>query len=88
MNIPPELVKAFDGRLQPGVVTDTFGEGKKLKRRYGFTEYPALVFVRDGAYVGTLTRVQDWADYLNKISNLFTSPGKRPPGFKVPVVAA
>jgi hydrogenase-1 operon protein HyaE len=84
----PELVKAFGGRLQPGVVTDTFGDGKQLKRQYGFTEYPALVFLRDGSYVGTLARVQDWADYLNKIKDLFTAPTKRPPGFKVPVVAA
>jgi hydrogenase-1 operon protein HyaE len=84
----PELVHAFNGQLRPGVVTDTFGDGKQLKRQYGFTEYPALVFIRDGGYVGTLTRVQDWADYLSKISNLLTSPTKRPPGFKVPVVAA
>jgi hydrogenase-1 operon protein HyaE len=84
----PELVKAFEGRLRPGVVTDTFGDGMQLKRQYGFAEYPALVFIRDGGYVGALTRVQDWTDYLSKISDLFTAPTKRPPGFKVPVVAA
>jgi len=84
----PELVEAFAGQIRPGVVTDTFGDGKQLKRQYGFTEYPALVFVRDGDYVGTIARVQDWADYLGKISDLFVAPPKRPPGFKIPVVAA
>ncbi|MGI9205661.1 MAG: hydrogenase-1 expression HyaE [Woeseiaceae bacterium] len=84
----PELVEAFAGQLRPGVVTDTFGDGKQLKRQYGFTEYPALVFVRDGDYVGTIMRVQDWADYLGRISNLFVAPPKRPPGFRIPVVAA
>ena len=82
----PELVKAFEGRLRPGVVTDTFGDGLQLKRQYGFAEYPALVFIRDGGYVGALTRVQDWTDYLSKINVLLASPGRRAPGFSVPVV--
>lgn len=84
----PELVKAFDGRLRPGVVTDVFGDGKTLKHRYGFMEYPALVFVRSGDYVGTLTRIQDWGVYLEKVAGLFDSEPKRPPGFSIPVVSA
>lgn len=84
----PELVKAFDGQLRPGVVTDVFGDGKTLKRQYGFSEYPSLVFVRSGEYVGTITRIQDWGDYLDKISDLFIAAPKRPPGFSIPVVTA
>lgn len=84
----PELVAAFDGRLRPGVVTDVFGDGLALKRQYGFTEYPALVFVRAGEYVGTLTRIRDWAEYLDKISDFFVAAPKRAPGFSIPVVSA
>lgn len=84
----PELVTAFDGRLNPGVVTDVFGDGLAMKRRYGFTEYPALVFVRGGDYVGTLTRIRDWGDYLEEIGALFASAPRRPPGFSIPVVSA
>lgn len=84
----PELVRAFDGQLRPGVVTDVFGDGKTLKRQYGFSEYPSLVFVRSGEYVGTITRIQDWGDYLDKISDLFIAAPKRPPGFSIPVVTA
>ena len=84
----PELVKAFDGQLRPGVVTDVFGDGKLLKRQYGFSEYPSLVFVRSGEYVGTITRIQDWGEYLDKISDLFVAAPKRPPGFSIPVVTA
>ncbi len=84
----PELVSAFDGQLRPGVVTDVFGDGKTLKRHYGFTEYPSLVFVRSGDYVGTITRIQDWGEYLDKISDLFVASPKRPPGFSIPVVTA
>ena len=83
----PELVAVFDGRVNPGVVVDTFGSGMKLKRQYGFSHYPSLVFVRDGEYVGTITRIQDWVDYIAQISAMFTVPGRRAPGFSVPVVA-
>ncbi len=85
--ILPELVDAFDQRFNPGVVTDTFGAGMTLKRQYGFTHYPSLVFVRDGEYVGTISRIQDWSDYLSKIQSFFTAPVRRAPGFSIPVVA-
>lgn len=84
----PELVQAFDGQLRPGVVTDVFGDGKLLKRQYGFSEYPALIFVRSGEYVGTICRIRDWGEYLDTISDLFVAAPKRPPGFSIPVVTA
>jgi len=82
----PELIATFAPQLNPGVVTDTFGAGQKLKQKYGFTHYPSLVFVRGGEYVGTISRIQDWSDYLTKINGLLASPGRRAPGFSIPVV--
>jgi hydrogenase-1 operon protein HyaE len=82
----PELVAAFDGKLNPGVVTDTFGDGKVLKRQYGFSHFPALVFVRGGDYVGAISRIQDWADYLEQVGKLLSAPPRRAPGFSIPVV--
>ncbi|MGB5164505.1 MAG: hypothetical protein WBN09_06635 [Woeseiaceae bacterium] len=84
----PELLRAFEGRLHPGVVTDTFGAGKTLKRTYGFSHFPALVFVRGGEYVGTICRIQDWGEYIEKISELLVAPPRRAPGFSIPVVTA
>jgi hydrogenase-1 operon protein HyaE len=83
----PELINAFGDQLYPGVVTDTYGAGKALKQEYGFPQYPALVFVRAGEYVGTITRIQDWSDYLVKIKALLTAAPRRAPGFSIPVVA-
>ena len=82
----PELVATFAPQLNPGVVTDTYGAGQKLKQKYGFTHYPSLVFVRGGEYVGTISRIQDWADYLSQINVLLSSPGRRAPGLGIPVV--
>lgn len=83
----PELINAFNGQLNPGVVTDTYGAGKELKQKYGFSQYPALVFVREGEYVGAITRIQDWSEYLSKINTLLAAPPRRAPGFSIPVVA-
>ena len=84
----PELMKVFPGRLNPGVVTDTFGDGVKLKRMYGFTHYPSLVFVRDGGYVGTISRIQGWEEYISSINEFFVAEPRRPPGFSFEVVSA
>ena len=82
----PELVAAFDGQLNPGVVTDTFGDGKVLKRKYGFSYFPSLVFVRGGEYVGAISRIQDWGDYVDQVGELLVAPPSRAPGFAIPVV--
>ncbi|MBT8081322.1 MAG: hydrogenase-1 expression HyaE [Gammaproteobacteria bacterium] len=84
----PELMHVFAGRLNAGVVTDVFGDGKTLKRRYGFSQYPALVFVRSGDYVGTIMRMRDWAEYIGSINEFLVAPPRRPPGFSIDIVSA
>ena len=84
----PELVSAFEGQLTPGVVADTWGAGKTLRQQYGFSAYPSLVFVRGGEYVGAITRIQDWSEYLDKIAELLVAAPRRAPGFSIPVVTA
>lgn len=80
----PELVKAYAGQLRPGVV-ERDAEAA-LQQRYGFKAWPALVFVRAGGWLGTVSGIQNWSDYLREINALLTAEPSRPPGFKVPVV--
>jgi hydrogenase-1 operon protein HyaE len=82
----PELVKTFEGRLTAGVVAAD--AERELQRHYGFIAWPALVFLRDGGYLGAITRIQNWAEYLHDINNLITADVRRPPGFKIPVRSA
>jgi len=82
----PELVKAFGGALHPAVVADE--DGKTLQQHYAFTAWPTLVFLRDGGYLGGLTGIRDWAEYLQAISDLVVAEVQRPPGLGVPVVSA
>ena len=84
----PELLEAFPGTLNVGVVTDTFGAGVKLKRLYGFTHFPSLVFVRGGGYVGTISRIRDWQEYLALINELLVAEPRRRPGIPIEVVSA
>lgn len=83
--ILPELVKAFDGRLHAALVAGAAEQ--ELQARYGFKTWPALVFLRGGEYLGVITQVQNWDDYLREITRLLASSPTRPPGFRVPVVA-
>ena len=83
----PELVRAFEGQLRPGVVTRVFEVEQELQRHYGFREFPALVFVREGRYLGAISRIRDWHEYLELVTELMAAEPRRPPGFKIPVVA-
>ncbi len=82
--ILPELIQAFGGELRAGVIARS--AEVKLQMHYGFNAWPALVFLRDGAYLGVITGVQNWTDYLQAIQTLLSSAPSRPPGFKLPVV--
>lgn len=81
----PELIGAFQGFLKPGVITAE--AERELQRHYGFPTWPALVFLRDGGYLGAIAGIQNWSEYLQQIDELTKSEVKRPPGFKIPVVA-
>jgi hydrogenase-1 operon protein HyaE len=83
--ILPELLKAFGGRLQAALI-DRDSE-HALQGRYGFGTWPALVFLRRGQYLGVITQVQNWEDYLREIGRLLASPPVKAPGFKIPVVS-
>ncbi len=84
--ILPELVKEYGGRFQPAVVE--LASQRKLQGRYGFNEWPTLVFLRRGQFLGFISRVQDWNVYIQKINDLLTSEPKPLPGIGVVVEQA
>ncbi len=81
--ILPELVKAFDGRFSAAVVG--MPDQHKLQMRYGFREWPTLVFLKNGKYLGAISRVQDWHVYLEDISRILAAKPGRAPDFLLPV---
>ena len=77
-----ELDKALDHRVTP-LVADRRDE-RALQRRYRFTAFPALVFLRAGGYLGCIERVLDWDDYLRRIPEILAAEPRDPPPFAFP----
>ncbi|WP_432474066.1 hypothetical protein [Amphritea sp. HPY] len=81
--ILPELLKQFP-QLSPAVISRS--AEKPLQGRYNFTVWPALVLLKQGRYLGTISKVQDWDTYLKDIHSLLAKEPTRNPGIGIPVV--
>lgn len=75
--ILPELHSAFDGRFETGVVDESIED--EVQARYGFQQWPSLVLLHDGEYLGCVARLRDWPVYLEEIATLLNSDTTRPP---------
>lgn len=81
--ILPELVKEYGNRFSAAVIEQD--SQRKLQARYDFREWPTLIFLRKGEYLGAISRVQDWNDYIMKINDLLTSEPKKVLSIGVPI---
>ena len=81
-----ELVRHFDGRLRPAVVARE--DERALQAIYGFEIWPALVFLRKDQYLGAISRIRDWTDYLEQIQGFLDASPVRPPAPRIPILPA
>lgn len=82
----PEVLKGFAGRVRAGVAAPP--ESAAIAQRFGVTRFPALLFQRDGDYVGVLEGMRDWASFAPAIERMLAQPASRPPTVGIPVTAA
>jgi hydrogenase-1 operon protein HyaE len=82
----PELNAAFAGRLEIGVLAREHEDA--LARRFGVQRWPSLVFLRAGGYLGVVSGMRDWGDYLHEMGEVLAREPSRPPTVGIPVVAA
>jgi hydrogenase-1 operon protein HyaE len=82
----PELQQAFGRRFGIGVIEPA--EEDALARRYGVQRWPSLVFLRDGAYLDTVSGMHDWDDYLRLVGQALARTPGRAPSVGIPLVAA
>lgn len=66
----PELLKHFQ-ELRGAIIHPGFEH--TLQKQYDFTVWPALAFFRQGEYLGAITGIQNWEDYIMTIPKLFMS---------------
>ena len=84
--IVPEIARAFPGRFAVGVLLPE--AARAIQPRYGFRRWPAIVVVRDGAYVGAVDGLRNWDDYLAEVGALLAARPSRPPTVGIAVKAA
>lgn len=84
--IAPEVARAFAGQLRVGVLYPD--AARKVAPRFGFARWPALVMLRDGAYVGAIDGLRNWDEYLNETRQLLDAEPSRPPSVGIAVKSA
>ncbi len=50
-----------------------------LLQRYGVARAPAVVFLRDGEFVGVLQGIRDWSEYQAEVARLLAGPAQPKP---------
>lgn len=84
--ILPDLVASLlpgvDGR-RVGILAPAVA--RPLAARYGIRYWPALLVLRDGAYLGTIEGLQDWAIYRRRLPEILAAAPSRPPGIGIAV---
>ncbi|MBI5257194.1 MAG: hydrogenase [Burkholderiales bacterium] len=81
----PELQRCAGRRFAIGVVERE--DEDAIARRFACQRWPALVFLRDGGYVATISGMLDWTDYLERVQQALALPAGRVPGIGIPLVA-
>lgn len=84
--ILPEALKSLGDRISRHVAgPDT---APALMQKFGIARAPAVVFLRDGEFVGALNGIRDWGEYQAEVARLLSGPSQpKPIGIPVRVAA-
>ena len=80
--ILPEILKELRGRLTATVIAPE--SEREVQKRYHFNKFPALIFLRDGGYLGAIPKVLDWVDYMREVPEILAREVTEIPGFVLP----
>jgi hydrogenase-1 operon protein HyaE len=84
--ILPEIAAAVPQRLRIGVLAPVLANAKAAL--YGVRRWPALVFLRDGGWLGNVEGLRDWAEYVAATNEVLAGAARPLPPKVIPVVAA
>ncbi len=82
----PELLTAAGTGLRAAVLQPV--DAKAVQQRFGVGRLPALLFVRDGGYVGVIEGIRDWAEFVAEVTAQLHKPVTRAPSIGITVTAA
>jgi hydrogenase-1 operon protein HyaE len=84
--ILPELLRAATRPFRIGVLPPPLANAHAAK--FGVRRWPALVFTRDGQWLGNVEGLRDWADYVAAVNELLEGPTRALPARVIPLSAA
>lgn len=79
----PELLQALPNQFRTVVVSQSIE--RSLQKTYGFRVWPALVFLRNRQYLGTIEKIRDWSEYMADIPVILANKPRRAPGIGISV---
>ena len=79
--ILPEILKQFP-QLAPALIEKP--AERALQLRFRFNAFPALVFLRGEGYLGAISRLLGWQEYLSEVCTILAREPSDPPPYKFP----
>jgi hydrogenase-1 operon protein HyaE len=84
--ILPEIRKAAPRPFRLGVLPPALANAKAAT--YGVRRWPALVFLRDGGWLGNIEGLRDWSEYVALAGTLLAGETRPLPPKVIPVATA
>lgn len=84
--ILPEVARLHGPFASVGVLVPELA--RERAAAYGVRRWPALVFLRDGGFLGAVEGLRAWADYVALPREILAGPVREPPRRVIPVAAA
>ncbi|MBV8047919.1 MAG: hypothetical protein JO171_12230 [Paludibacterium sp.] len=85
--IVPEVLREFPAGTFTVAYAD-IAHSRRIAERYGVIKFPALLFLRRGAYLGAISGLLDWPDIVRAVADLLHAEPRRPPSVGIAVTGA
>jgi hydrogenase-1 operon protein HyaE len=82
----PELRRAATRAFRIGVLPPPLANANASK--FGVRRWPAVVFTRDGEWLGNVEGLRDWTDYVAAVNELLEGPTRPLPARVIPLSTA
>jgi hydrogenase-1 operon protein HyaE len=79
----PELLNEIE--VSSGVMHPE--NSRIIASRFSLGRLPALLFFRDGEYIGSLEGLRDWSDFIAEVANILKSPARALPAKSIAISA-
>lgn len=80
----PDLLNITDAKPRGAVLRPA--AAKSIQAQFGIHRLPALLFLRDGGYVGVIQGLRDWNEYVVECRAMAQTPVSRPPSVGIAVM--